>query len=145
MTTKLRKIWIIGLLLTGLSFNAQAQERRSEEKYIEEYQAFITEKAGLTNEEAQQFFALYKEMRDKQKTYYNEIRKITFKTDITKTSEEEFHNLNNRLTQLNKESHRLEGQYIAKFRTVVSEKKLFLIRKAERQFQFRQLRKKAKP
>ena len=53
--------------------SVQAQKKMmSQEEFRKQQQAFLTERAGLTQEEAQKFFPLYFELQDKKGSYNKE-------------------------------------------------------------------------
>ena len=52
------------------------QERLSPEEFRAKQKAFITEKAGLTSEEAAKFFPLYFELQDRKKQLNDEAWKL---------------------------------------------------------------------
>lgn len=138
-TEHMKKFLFIFLLL--LSFMESYAQKFSPEEYQARFVAYVTEKAGLTVDEAGKFFPLYAEMKDKQRKYFHEIRNINFKTDVNTSSEATFRQLNDRIVELNMNIQKLEAEYLGKIRQVISDKKYFLIRKAEESFQYQELRK----
>lgn len=127
------------LLLVWLTLPGFAQ-KFSPQEYKLRFESYITEKAGLTKEEASKFFPLYQEMKDKQRVSFHEIRRITHRTVIENTDEESFRNLNDRVCELNMQINKVEKEYLDKFRKIISNKKFFLVKKAEADFQYRELR-----
>ena len=81
------------------------QQHLSPTEFRAKQQAYITEKAGLTKEEAAKFFPLYFELQDKKKEQNARIA-----------------------------SDRLDKTYFVRFKKILSAKKLYLVQKAEMRF-----------
>ncbi|MCF0186908.1 MAG: hypothetical protein HUJ98_10525 [Bacteroidaceae bacterium] len=128
----------LSLLFTCVASLSFAQHF-SPKDYQKRFEAYVTKEAGLTKEEAARFFPLYREMQEKQRVYYHEMRQITHKTNTQHTSESEFRKLNDKICELNINTHKMETAYLSKFRKIISDKKYFMVRKAEESFQHREL------
>ena len=65
-------------LLTFLPLTASATEpqRFSPEKFQADMEQFITKEAQLTSEEVAKFFPLYREMQQKQRTVWNQMKNL---------------------------------------------------------------------
>lgn len=61
-------------LLMAVTVSAQEQKKFSPEQFDAELKAFITREAAFTQQEADKYFALYKEMRQKQRAIYDSQR-----------------------------------------------------------------------
>lgn len=68
---------LAAMLTLGIYAQAQGpQQKFSPEKFDQELQAFITNEAKLTPQEAAKFFPVYKEMQDKQRALYGRQRNM---------------------------------------------------------------------
>ncbi|NYJ27215.1 hypothetical protein [Allomuricauda sp. ARW1Y1] len=98
--------------------------------------AFITERVGLTSEEAQQFWPIYNEHEDT----LEEIRRkeraelevnIARAQDLSNTDSER---LLDRLLELQFEKQKVDQEFLSRLRTVIPAKKVLLLVKAEEDF-----------
>lgn len=98
--------------------------------------AFITERVGLTSEEAQQFWPIYNEHEDN----LEEIRRkeraelevnIERAQDLSNTDSER---LLDRLLELQFEKQKVDQEFLSRLRTVIPAKKVLLLVKAEEDF-----------
>ena len=67
-------IIIIISLMMAISLSAQEQKKFSPEKFQADMEQYITKEAELTPEEAERFFPLYREMQQKQRKIYNQMK-----------------------------------------------------------------------
>ena len=95
-------------------------ERLSPAEFRARQKAYITEKAGLTKEEAAKFFPLYFELQDKKKEQ--------------KTTEAQYDAIMEGVYDARIASDRLDKTYFGKFKKILSAKKLYLVQKAEMRF-----------
>ena len=98
--------------------------------------AFITERVGLTSEEAQQFWPIYNEHENT----LEEIRRkeraelevnIARAQDLSNTDSER---LLDRLLELQSEKQKVDREFLSRLRTVIPAKKVLLLVKAEEDF-----------
>lgn len=98
--------------------------------------AFITERVGLTSEEAQQFWPIYNEHENT----LEEIRRkeraelevnIARAQDLSNTDSER---LLDRLLELQFEKQKVDQDFLSRLRTVIPAKKVLLLVKAEEDF-----------
>ena len=148
----MRKIFATLTIALTLITVATAQEHRgprehrhfSPEEFEAKQRSYLSEKAGLTPEEAEKFFPLYFEMKKKQFEMEHKIRKeLNFKPGKELT-EEQCHKLIYEMADVKIGIAKLEKQYIEKFLKVISPCKLNRIKFAEKSFQ-RDLMKKMLP
>ena len=133
-TMKTKYTLFILMALVCLPVFAQKKTKYNEVDFRSKQQAYITEKAGLTSEEAEKFFALYFELQDKKnainKERWQEARQATKQEMPEETYEaiiEKYVNSEQAILDLKKE-------YIEKYRKVLSEKKICLVHMAEIKF-----------
>lgn len=124
-------IWIIGCLI---SIQGMAQDKKfSPKEFNTRFEAFATEEAKLTQKEAGRFFPLYREMKEKQRNYYKKMRELMKKLDNAQ-EESCYTQANEELIQYKTATAQVEQEYLKKFRKILSDKKIFLIQKAEIRF-----------
>ena len=131
----------IALLATVASVaqeHDQRMDRRppfSPEDFQAKQRAFITERAGLTSEEADAFFPLFFELQKKKFEIEHDARKDTRKPHGERLTEEQCHELVYRMADTKIEISKLEREYTDKYLQVVSACKLHKIMFAEGAFQ----------
>ena len=109
-----------------------AQERKfSPEKFEADLAAFITKEAKLSNDEADKFFPLMREMHQKQRCIYKKMRAAGKERP---TSEEGFSHAVNERDRLDIELKKLEQCYHKKMMQVLPASKVYDAIKAESMF-----------
>jgi hypothetical protein len=138
---KLGKIWVFATLLLMVTIVA-GQGRPGMDKIKSLKVAFITERVGLTSNEATMFWPVYNEheealaqIRRKERM---DIRSKMM--DFENISETEANRLLDQLIELEKEKQELNVEFLSNIREVISPKKTFLLIKAEEDFKKRLLR-----
>ncbi|RDY61222.1 Spy/CpxP family protein refolding chaperone [Flagellimonas nanhaiensis] len=132
---KNRLIILLAFLLGTTWFYAQgpARERIKTLKV-----AFITERIGLTSQEAQSFWPIYNEHEEKLEAIRRKERheRISFADNL---SNNEASDLLDRLIALQTEKHEANRFFLSKIRKVLSPNKTLLLLKAEEDFKKRLL------
>jgi hypothetical protein len=82
-------ITLVACLLCVSSF-AQKKGQRSKAEFRAKQQTYMTQKAGLTQEESEKFFPLYFEFQDKKKEINKEAWKIAKEGRKPETTESEY-------------------------------------------------------
>ncbi len=128
-----RALVLFTLILTvfGLQAQGQARDRIKTLKV-----AFITEKVGLTSEEAQVFWPIYNQHEEAQETIRRKER-MELRSQISSAeglSESESEALLGKMLALQNERHREEQDFMANIRKVIPAKKALLLIKAEEDF-----------
>jgi len=98
--------------------------------------AFITERVGLTSEEAQQFWPIYNEHEEVLENIRRKER-ARIHTNIAKAqdlSNEESNDLLDGLLALQFDKQKAEREFLSKLRTIIPAKKVLLLVKAEEDF-----------
>ncbi|NAS11668.1 hypothetical protein [Poritiphilus flavus] len=139
--SKYSKIGVLLLFLCSATV-FYGQNRPGKERIKTLKVAFITERLGLTSQEAQVFWPLYNEHEEKKAALnQKERREIRSKlVDFEGLSENEANKLLSQLIALEQEKHRLNVEYLRKISEAVSPKKTFLLIKAEEDFNRRLLK-----
>lgn len=100
-------------------------------QFQRELEQFITTNAGLTPGEAEKFFPLYREMQNKQRALFEQMRRYRFAdTNNNATSEEAIR----KQDELDIEMKILQRDYHEKFMRVIPAGKVFQVIKAEDKF-----------
>ena len=96
----------------------------SREEFRNKQKAFIIEQAGLTKEEAAKFFPVYFELQEKKKKLNDESWSLMRqgKEIVAKVCD-------NRIA-----ADRLDKSYLDRFKKILSNKKIFLVQRAEMRF-----------
>lgn len=109
-------------------------------EFQQRFEAFTTEQAGFTKDEATKFFALFNAMKDKERALYRQKNEITRKTDLKKATDKEITMALNKMTVIDANMAKLEQEFTKNARKVVSDRKFLLFKAAEIHFQARELR-----
>ena len=109
-------------------------QRLSPAEFRARQKAYITEKAGLTKEEAARFFPLYFELQDKKKEQNDKAWSLIRQGKDEKTTEAQYHVIMEGVYDARIAADRLDKTYFAKFKKILSAKKLYLVQKAEMRF-----------
>ena len=130
MTVKIKYLFLLIALLT-CSMGMQAQEKFDPVKFRADRQKYITEQAGLTQQEAAKFFPLYNEMSDKLQTVHKQIKTLK---NSKPTSEAAYRKIIEQRDACEVKMKEIERTYHTKFLQVLSAKKLYDVLNAETQF-----------
>jgi hypothetical protein len=121
-----------------VSVSAQGgQQKFSPEKFDADMEKFVTEQAKLTQQEADKFFPLFREMHQKQRAVYHKIRQATKQQPADdKTCETTLKECD----KLNIELRQIEQAYHLKMMKAVPAKKVYDAIMAENNFHRRMMR-----
>lgn len=109
-------------------------QRLSKEEFRARQQAYITEKAALTTAEAADFFPLYFELQDRKQALNEEAWSLLREGKKENVTEERYEEILEGVYDARIAADRLEKDYFAKFKKILSSKKIFLIQRAEMSF-----------
>ena len=112
---------VVLMLMFVLGVSAEEQQKFSPEKFQADLEQHITKEAGLTQEEAAKFFPLYREMQQKQRAVYHEMREL-FKAT---TDDASCKRAIQRRDQLEVELKRIQQTYHNKFMKVIPASKVY--------------------
>ena len=110
------------------------QQRLSPEEFRAKQKAFIIEKAGLNKEEAAKFFPVYFELQDKKKALNDKAWGLLRKGKDDKTTEAQYAEILKGVYDARSASDKLERDYYEKFKKILSNKKIYMVQKAELRF-----------
>jgi hypothetical protein len=122
---------IILLLLLALPILSYAQDGRLRGRIEAMKVAFITEKTGLSPEQAQQFWPMYNEYQDAQKAIRN---KYPVNRNIEQLSDEALEAQMLRNFEREQELLDLKKTYFEKMQAVISLRQIALLNMAEQEF-----------
>lgn len=131
-----KRVLILLVFLMGMSFLHAQGPVRDRIKTLKV--AFITERVGLTSQEAQQFWPIYNEHED----VMENIRRKEVQARLSAAqglSDSESAALLDNFIALETEKHNADQLFISKVREVISPKKVLLLLKAEDDFKKRLL------
>lgn len=103
-------------------------------EYWNQQKAFFTERAGLTEDEANAFFPLYNELQQKKRELNRETRRIMRQEGGAATSEEQSLKAIDAIAETNIKIAELEKEYLQKFKKVLPASKILKVQNAEEQF-----------
>lgn len=130
-----KTIYMLVLLLTVCLTGLQAQNAKlSKEEFRNRQKEFFTQQAGLSNEEAQKFFPLYFELRDKKQAYNKEAWQKLRQGKNANTTETEYGKIVEDVIQARIATDELELEYVRKYKQFLPAKKIYLLQKAEMRF-----------
>ena len=126
-----RIICFLTLIICFCMTPIQAQKKMmSQEEFRKQQQMFLTERAGLTPEEAKNFFPLYFELQDKKRSYNKEAWQKLRKGKEAGTTEAEYDRIIEDVLQTRITIDQLELEYARKYKQFLSAKKIYQIQKA---------------
>ena len=135
MIKKLLVLWVVACGFMPLLWAVEGCEQRlTKEEFRAKQQAYITEKAGLTSEEATAFFPLYFELQDQKQQLNEEAWTLLREGKKDNVSEERYEEILNGVYEARISADRLEKSYFGKFKDILSCKKIYLVQQAEMRF-----------
>ena len=122
----LSAVWLL-----SASLLATEPQKFSPEKFQADLEQFITQEAGLTSEESTKFFPLYREMQQKQRVIYKQMKEL----GKNKPSDEaSCRKAVERRDELELEQIRLHQNYHKQFLRVIPASKVYEVLRAEARF-----------
>ena len=134
----MRKLIVLFVVLCGsLSLLRAADgcnQHLTQAEFRAKQQAFIMEKAELTQEEAAKFFPLYFELQDRKKQLNDEAWKLMHQGKNENTTESQYEEIMTGVYDARIASDRLEFTYFEKFKKILPCRKIYLVQRAEMRF-----------
>lgn len=124
---------LFGLMLSVWASDGICQ-RLTKEEFRARQQAFLTEKAGLTKAEAAEFFPLYFELQDRKQKLNDNAWRLLRQGKKENTTESQYGEILEGVYDARVASSELEQTYLKKFQKILSNKKIYLIQRAEMRF-----------
>ena len=131
----MKKILIIALFLTGFTALAQDNNQQDAKSKLQAARiALITERLGLTPEQAQQFWPIYNEYAEQRRMIQQEFRDARKGLDLNKLSEEQSRALIKARMDGKQRQLNLETKYSDRLMDVINTRQLMALKKAEDDF-----------
>lgn len=125
---------VMCVLIPKLWAGDGCHQRLSPEEFRAKQKAFIIERAGLTPDEAAKFFPIYFELQDRKKMLNDESWEMVNRGKNDQTSEAQYEDIINRIVDNRISIDRLDKTYLDKYKKVLSNKKIYLVQRAEMRF-----------
>ena len=130
----IRYLILIVACILCLPATAQNKSKYSKSEFRAKKQAYMAEKAGLTEEESEKFFPLYFEFQDKKKEINKDAWGTAKKGIKPDTTDQEYKEIIDNFFTDQEAIAKLEREYIEKYRKVLSDKKIYMLYWAEIKF-----------
>ncbi|MDR1003457.1 MAG: hypothetical protein LBL97_00395 [Prevotellaceae bacterium] len=135
----MKKLILLLLIVYGSNPFVSARDGRNQHLSPEEFRVkqkeVIKETAQLTDKEADNFFPLYFELQDRKREMNNKMWQDIRLDRGKEISEEQYGKMMQVISDTRINLAQLENEYLTKFRKVLSNKKIFLVQRAELRFQ----------
>jgi len=115
----------LSLNLVGAMAQENKRPRFNPEAFRANLEAYITEKAELSDAEAEKFFPIYHKMKAKQRDVMQKVQHLKRNHPSPDASEKEYTAIIYKIADLNEEVAEIEEEYYKKLCKVVSPKKVF--------------------
>lgn len=122
---------LLFILCLTLSVQAQKKPGFSKEEFRAKQEAYLTQKAELTAEEAGKFFPIYFELQDRKKAINDKAWQKARKGKNPNTTDAEYEEIVDEIAHARLESDKLDIEYLNRFKKILSPKKLFKLQRAE--------------
>lgn len=132
----MKKLFLL-LITLCLCTSMQAQQKKgkcTEGEFRNKREAYLKEKAQLTDEEAALVLPLYFEMLEKKELNNKEPWKKIKATNISNASEEEYDEIIQSFIDVDEKNVALEREYYKRVKEVLSSKKIFQLLHADLKF-----------
>ncbi len=134
----MKKLILLLLMMIGgapiLKASDGCEQHLTREEFREKQKAYIIERVKLTEEEADKFFPIYFELQGKKKELNDRVWELLRQGEDENISEAQFDSIMEGVYDARIASNRLEKTYYAKFRKILSAKKVYEVQKAEMHF-----------
>jgi hypothetical protein len=123
------------LVLFLISLGVSAQNREAMKKIESARIALITERLGLTPNQAEKFWPVYREYNMERRALRQEFKNARQSVDMKNISEEQSKQLIDKSMDLKQKELNLEKEYSNRMGDVITTKQLFKLKNAEKDFQ----------
>ena len=130
----MKRVSII-LILFLLSSAAFAQNRDAMKKIESARIALITERLGLSPEQAEKFWPVYRQYNMERREIRKEFREARQGVDMKSLTEEQSKQLVQKSMEMKQKELNLEKEYASRLTEVISTQQLFRLKNAEKDFQ----------
>jgi hypothetical protein len=130
----MKKISIV-LIMTLAWLGTFAQNKEAMEKIESARIALITERLGLTPEQAEKFWPLYREYNQQRRVLREEFRNARQSVDKENLTEEQSRELMKKALEMKQRELNLENEYAQKMTQYITAQQMLQLRAAEHDFQ----------
>ena len=131
----MKKILIVALFLSGFTAFAQNNNQQDARAKLEAARiALISERLGLTPDQAQQFWPIYNEYAEQRRSIQQEFRDARKGMDINNLTEEQGRALVQARMEGKQRQLNLESKYSDRLMDVINNRQLMALKKAEDDF-----------
>lgn len=122
-------------MLLIISLSSFAQNREAMKKIESARIALITERLGLSPEQAEKFWPVYRQYNMERRELRQEFRSARQSVDMQNLTEEQGNELLQKSIELKQRELNLEKEYSQRLSEVISSQQLFRLKNAEKDFQ----------
>jgi len=130
----MKRVNIIFILFL-FSFGAFAQSKEAMKKIESARIALITERLGLSPDQAEKFWPVYREYNLERREIRQEFRNARQGVDMQNLTEEQSKQLIQKSMEMKQKELNLEKEYSGRLSEVISTQQLFKLKNAEKDFQ----------
>ena len=130
----MKRVSII-LIVFFISFGAFAQNKEAMKKIESARIALITERLGLTPDQAEKFWPVYREYNMERRALRQEFKTAREGVDMENLTEEQGKKLFKKSMELKQNELNLENEYSNRMGNVITTQQLFKLKNAEKDFQ----------
>ncbi len=113
------------VVLSAMSQGNKHHPRFDPAEFRAKLEAYITQKAGLTNAEAAKFFPIYHEMKGKQRELSKKILDLKRKHPASNAPEKQYSDVINKIAELDVEAAKIKATYYKKLCKAVPPQKVY--------------------
>ncbi len=128
------KRYSIIIFLFLLSYGVFAQNKEAMKKIESARIALITERLGLSPEQAEKFWPVYREYNMEKRTLRNQLRTERQGVDLENITDEQSKELMRKSMEFKQKQLNLEKEYANRMTDVISTQQLFKLKNAEKDF-----------
>jgi hypothetical protein len=131
----MKKFILLIMIVIGFGSYAQTPAQKEAKAKLEAARiAMITERLGLTPEQAQEFWPLYNEYAEQRRQIQNQFREQRQNMNVNEMSEEQRQEMIRGRMEMKQKQLNLESQYSEQLMQVISSRQLMALKKAEDDF-----------
>ncbi|MDE6180420.1 MAG: hypothetical protein K2G02_04735 [Phocaeicola sp.] len=116
----------------------QAQDKKKEgfskEEFRSRQEAYLTQKAEITKEEAARFFPIYFELQDRKKAINDKAWEQARKGKDPQATNADYEQIIEGIVKARIEAGKLDLEYLLRFKKILSPQKIYKLQRAEMKF-----------
>lgn len=130
----MKRVSII-IILFFIAFGSFAQNRDAMKKIESARIALITDRLGLSPDQAEKFWPVYREYNLERREIRQQFRNARLELDMKNLTEEQSQDLVQKGMEMKQKELNLEKEYSSRLTKVISTQQLFKLKNAEKDFQ----------